>query len=286
MNTLLISDIKRKGESIIPYALNFSKLVNNRVRVLHTVDPQKQPAVCSSIADSQTFEVGEKLSHKQIIEREISDTKTELDAMLSSEASRLNYPLRVSTSVTENTIEARLRPELEKGDVKLVIFSAVPDGAVIDSLNEILHLISSFDIFSLVVPPGKKYNKPAKAFVLYDFNIEKNQHIFSLLIFLAKFELAVNVASVAKKGDYAEMVMKSELWKQVAQNHHRSKLRITTNILEGENSDETLLNYINRNRFDLVIIPKSKAESNKTELFSKKLLNHMINNLNIPILIF
>lgn len=104
MNTLLISDIKGQQESIIPFALNFCKLISNRVRIIHPMDPQKHPAVSSSFADSQSFEVAEKLTHEQIIKREINEIETMIDKLLSHEASRLNFPLRFSTSVTENTL--------------------------------------------------------------------------------------------------------------------------------------------------------------------------------------
>lgn len=287
MKTILISDIKGKYESIIPYGLNFAKYADEKINVVHVIDRRKHPAVSSAYADSQTIEVGEKLSSKAIINREIDNARKDLNNLLSHEASRLNYPLRVSVSVTENSLGKQLKQDLTQEDNALIILSAKPDETLIDELEEFFRLTESYRNYSLLVPPGLKFKKPVKAFILYDFNIKEDRHIFSLLMFLSKYNLSVNVADVSLKKDYFEMEMKSELWQQVAINHHRTNnMRITTNILEGDNYIQTIINYIKHNQFDLIVVSRKNPKIINKNIFSRSGIKQIIEALNIPVLIY
>jgi len=287
MKTILISDIKGKHESIIPYGLNFAKYSNDRVDVLHVVDHRKHQAVSSAFSDSQTFEVGEKLSPETIINREVKKAKTELDNLLSHEASRLNYPLRVAINVAESSLEKQLEQHVKQKEELLIITSKEPDGTVIDSLEEFFQLTNSFKNYSLIVPKGLKFEKPEKAFILYDFNMEENQNIFALLFFLSNYSLSVDVSDVCSRKDYFEMEMKSGLWKQVAINHNRSKnIRISANILEGENYLETAINYVKRNKFDFIAVSRENSHLINKNVFSNSGIIKLIDEVNIPILVY
>lgn len=287
MKTILISDIKGKHESIIPYGLNFAKYSNNRVNLIHVVDHRKHEAVSSAYADSQTFEVGEKLSPKTIINREVKKAKTELDTILSHEASRLNYPLRIAVNITENSLEKQLKQFRKQKQELLIITSKEPDGTVIDSLEEFFQLTDSFKNYSLIVPPGLKFEKPAKAFVLYDFNTKEDQNIFSLIYFLSNYGLSVDVSDICLKKDYFELEMKSGLWKQVAINHNRSQnIKISTNILQGDNYIQTMVNYIKRNNFDLVVVSRQNPNLKNTSIFSKSGIKRLIDELSLPVLLY
>lgn len=287
MKTILISDIKGKHETIIPYGLNFAKYSNDRVNVIHVVDHRKYQAVSSAYSDSQTFEVAGKLSPETIINREVKKAKTELDNLLSHEASRLNYPLRVAVNVAEDSLESQLEQQEKKKEELLIITSKEPDGKVIDSLEEFFRLTGSFKNYSLIVPPGLNFEKPQKAFILYDFNMEENQNIFALLFFLSNYSLSVDVSDVCARKDYFEMEMKSGLWKQVAINHNRSKnIRISANILEGDNYLETAVNYIKRNSFDLVAVSREDPHLKNKNVFSQSGIKQLIDEVNLPILVY
>ncbi|PLX02145.1 MAG: hypothetical protein C0595_11935 [Marinilabiliales bacterium] len=287
MKTILISDIKGEQESILVYGMNFAKYSNDNVKVVHVVDPRKHHAVSSAYSDSQTFEVGEKLSPKAIINREIDRARTDLDKLLSSEASRLNYPLRVEVSVTDNSIEKQLEKEKQNEDDLLFLTSAKPDGTVIDDLEEFFQLTNSFKNYSLLIPPGVEFKKPEKALVLYDFNIKEDQNIFSLLLFLSKYELSLDVVDVCEKKDFIELQVKSELWKQTAINQFRSRdIWFSTNILEGDNYLQTIVDFTKRNHFDMLIISRQNPNIINKNVFSTSGVKQLINDLNIPILLY
>ena len=199
----------------------------------------------------------------------------------------MNYPLRVAVSVTENSLEKQFEMEAKQKEEILILTSATPDGIVVDDLEEFLQLTNSFKNYSLLIPPGLKFEKPARALILYDFNIKEDQNIFSLLFFLSNYGLSVDVADVANRSDYFEMEMKSGLWKQVAINHNRSiNLNITTNILEGDVYTDTVLNYLKRNKFDLVIVSRKNTHLINKNIFSKSGIKQLIGELNLPVLIY
>lgn len=159
MRTIIISDIKSNEESIIPYGLHIAKLLESEAEVVHIIDPRIQQGVSSSYSDSQTITPGDKLNHEDIIEREMHDANKELDEILIREVSRLNYPLKASKIVQENTIIRKLK-ELERDiDDPLIIVNSEPDGYIFNTLHEAVSIISKINAASFFVPPGYDYKE-------------------------------------------------------------------------------------------------------------------------------
>ena len=82
------------------------------------------------------------------------------------------------------------------------------------------------------------------------------------------------------------MLVKSEAWKQAASNHFHLSSPLTTTILEGDNFIDTALNYIRRNTFDLVAIPRDIKELTGMKKSNKKDLEQLIDNINLPVLLY
>lgn len=177
MQTILISDIDTKKDSIIPYGLNFIKFIDDRVKIIHLIDSRSHQAVSSAFADSQSFEVSNKLSFSEIIEREKHQAKLALDKLLSREASRLNFPLKVNTIIEENSIEKLLSSENENGEKRLIISSSQFKGTIIDDIDEFLSINRKFNFMSLVIPPGHHFKFPEKVFVYHDFKKRRSGKI-------------------------------------------------------------------------------------------------------------
>ena len=91
MKTILISDVGSKTKVIIPYSLNFTKFIDDTINIIHVVDPRKQQGVAGAYADSQSFQIGRKLTQKEIIEREKHQARINLDNLLSKEASKVKF---------------------------------------------------------------------------------------------------------------------------------------------------------------------------------------------------
>lgn len=286
MKTILISDIGGKQETIIPYALNFTKYINNSISIIHAVDSRMQHAVSSAYADSQSFEVGSKLSHKEILEREKHHTRQTLDKILSKEASRLNFPLRVNTLVEESTIENMLSNELDADKTSLIIGTSKLKGTIVSDLEEFFETTRKFNSLSLIVPPEYCFSIPKNALIQFDFNQGINDRIYKVLELLKAFDPLISVMGATEQDKLQEMIIKGEAWQKEADNYMKSSLRITTNILaEGENTN-TLLDFIQRNNFDLVAIPDKMKVSTGINFMPRDTSKQLIAKLNIPVLLY
>ncbi len=286
MKTILISDVGGKQETIIPYALNLTKHIDNTIDIVHVVDPRMQHGVSSAYADSQSFQVGEKLSHNKIIEREVSQTRLILDKLLTIEASKLNFPLRVNTIVEENSIENLLHTIIKVDEPSIIISSSVLEGTILNDLDESLELAKTFSNLSLIITPGSKFSVPKKILIQYDFELGVNDGIFKVLDYLRPLQSHIDVVDVAKKDKYPEILIKSEAWKQVANNYMNSSLPITTNILTGNQYAEVLSRFILKNNYNLVAIPKHMKASPGINIFSIDLSKKLVESLDIPVILY
>lgn len=286
MKTILLSDIGNKTETIIPYALNFAKFVDSSVHIIHVVDPQQQHAVPSAFADSQSFEIAGKLSHKEIIEREKYFAKVALEKLLSKEASKLNFPLRIYSIVEGNSMAKQLPQVIGDEDLPFIITSSTLEGTVLHNLDEFFRLTDAFNNLSLVVPPGYEFNMPVKISVLCDFESGDNKELYKVLDFLKPFKTAVNIIAVAEEKKYLEMELRSKAWQQGVRLYLGESYQLSTNTLVGENYTDTAIGFIQRNNYDLVAIPR------KIQGFSGAALNpkynplQFIEHLEVPVILY
>jgi hypothetical protein len=286
MKNIIISDINTKNKSIIPYALNFAKFIDDKVRIIHPVDPRVHQGIASAYADSQSFEVGDKMTHEDIAEREKHQAWTSLNKLLSKEASKLNFPLRIDTIIEENSIHSLLMDEIGNGQSSCIISSTSFNGTAFYDLAEFLEITNKFNSIALVVPPGHKATTPHKLIVLYNFNSGNDDDIFKMLESLRPIKISVSIADISKQNKYHEMLVKSEAWKQAANNYFGLSNPLTTNILVGEQFTDTAVNYIRRNNYDMVAIPHNIKELTGMSKYPKNKLEELINDLALPVLLY
>lgn len=286
MKTILISDIGGKQETIIPYALNLTKHIDNTIDIVHVVDPRKQHAVSSAYADSQSFELGKKLSYAKIIEREVSQTKSLLDKLLSREASKLNFPLRVNTIVEENSIEDLLNTVIAGDEPSIIISSSVLEGTILNDLDESFELAKMFTNLSLIITPGIKFVVPKKILIHFDFESGINEDVFKALDYLKPLKAQIDVVDVAEKDKFPVLEIKSEAWKQLANKSTNPSFPVTTYILTGNQHGEVLSRYILENNYDLVAVPKHTKASSGINIFSKDLSKQLVESLAIPVMLY
>lgn len=286
MKTILISDVGSKFESIIPYSLNFIKFIDDKVSIMHVFDPRIHQGVAGAYADSKSFEIGRKLTQKEIIEREKHQTRIKLDTLLSKEASKLNFPLRINTIIEENSIGSCLYAEIGNEPLSFIFLSSAFDGTVFHDISEFLEVTNRMNNISLIVPPGYKASRPKKLIVLYNFNSGINDGIFKMLKSIEPIKMSVSVVDVSVNTKHFELLIKSEAWKQVVKDNLGSTMPITTNILEGKQFEETALNFIQRNNYDLVALPHNIKELIGMNNYPKVSSEQMINNLSLPVLLY
>ena len=198
MKIIIISDIKGECESVIPYGLHLAKSLESEVDIVHIIDPRSLQGVQSVYSDSQTLSPGNKLSYTEIIEREKKCAEIELDKLLSSEASRLNYPLRIETFIEEGSIEKLISQRIELTKESILLMNSVPDNFVFSSKKEILDIVYRFDALSLLVSPGYKYKEFKKVALLPLPKLKKISKIKERFKFLEYFHPVISIVHLVK----------------------------------------------------------------------------------------
>ncbi len=92
---MIISDIEGKADSIIPYGLRLGKHTETEVDIIHIIDPRNKQGATSPFADSKSITPGRVMPHDYILAREQNRASKAIEKLLSGEASRLNYPLKI-----------------------------------------------------------------------------------------------------------------------------------------------------------------------------------------------
>ncbi len=157
MRTIIISDITESKETIIPYGLNIGKHTDTRVEILHFVDSRLVQGKYSSRSDSQTITIGEKLSYEEILHREKVSIESQMDKLLSKEASRLNFPVRYNQMIRIGQLEGSLAETIDLYENSLLVTSTRPGYSMATSLDDLLSEAMDLDALILVVPAEMKF---------------------------------------------------------------------------------------------------------------------------------
>lgn len=286
MKIIIISDITGDSNSIIPWGLNLGKYTGSEVDILHLIDPREKQGVESQFGDSQSITPGEKLSPDKIRNREEEKAKIELDKLLSKEASRLNYPLKINKIVETQELEKKLKTIRKENQELLLLTSSKLENTIFSDLNEFFAIIRNFDSPAFIIPPGKDFYKLERTFLLTDFSRSPDVTMKNMFKWVAPFSPLVSACEVTKKMDqFIKTDLVSKTWKQGVQKYIDPSILLKTLKLKGDNYAETIINYVERNKFECVILPKSKKESKKN-LFSSNITKRLIESLNKPVLLY
>jgi hypothetical protein len=219
MKTIIISDINSEADTIIPYGLRVGRAFETETDVLHIIDLRALQTVYSKESDSQSISPGSKLSQKEIAEREKGLAERKMDKILSAEASRLNYPLKVNRVIVENTVEEEIVKRAGEKETTIFVISAEPDGTMFRSLDEILSVLKTAGAIAVIVPPGKKYKNFEKIVLPVDFNHMDTTQFTDVKFVIDRFEPFINMVSVTNGKSYLEMELKTEFWKKMRKSH-------------------------------------------------------------------
>jgi len=284
MNTILISDIKTNKKSVIPYALNFIKYIDDKIKIIHLVDPRKRQAVSSAYADSQTFEIGKKLSHAEILEREKHQIKLGLDKVLSKEASKLNFPLRVNTIVEEKSIENCLSTEINLDKKRLILSSSEFNGTNIDDIDEFLELKRKFEYLGLIIPAGMEFKFPSKVIVYHDFKKGNKVDLNELIDFYKYFNPELQIVDFANNKSINDITDEVEAWKKVKLENFNSNMMINIDIVESENTEQGLMDFIESNNADIISLPQQTQYG--FSIYKSNIAKNLIKKITKPVIIY
>ncbi len=262
MKTIIINDLNSKWDSVIPYGLRLARALETEAEVLHIIDTRLHQAEYTSYSDSQSITPGTTLSQDEIINRETGRGQLQMDNVLSKEASRLNYPLKVNSEIIVNSVEDILTERISKDPETVVVINAEPDGYIFQSREDILEAIKETGAVAILVPPKKEFKDYKYVLLPADFDSQKFDSFTDIRFIFECFKPLIEATSVATEKNYADLELKGKSWKKVAEgNFVPSTLK--TNIINGDNFTETLLNYMKRNNKELVIIVEQKQTKSR-----------------------
>ena len=279
---IIISDILGNSKSIITYGLRLAKFLRLDVEIVHTIDSRTQQAVQSPYADSQTISPGSKLSHQEIIQREKNKASTALQNLLSQEASRLNYPLKIKTRIVENSIENELAERTEKLGQVIFLASSRPDGYVFHSRQEIVQCFSNLNALSLQVAPDSKFEAFKKVLLITDFNDTNLNQLECAGDFLHAFDPFIEVVDVAKENYKNELEKKSQVWFEKFQEVQGGN-KISATVLTGTNYIHAIDACVTTTRPDLILHFKNGRGVFDLN-FHEKLYGNLLKDFSQPIL--
>jgi hypothetical protein len=283
MKTIIISDINSGAETIIPYGLRVGRAFETETDVLHIIDSRALQGVYSMESDSQSISPGSKLSQKEIADREKGLAERKMDKILSSEASRLNYPLKVNRVIVENTVEDEIVKRAGKKEPTIFVISAEPDGTIFRSLNEIISTMKTAGAIAVIVPPEKKFRDFEKIVLPVDFDHIDTTQFTHVKFVIDRFEPFINMVSVTNGKSYLEMELKTKFWKKNAKKIFLPAT-IKTNVLEGKDFAKTVTKYVKRNKPDVVLLFRENQNSIES-IYNNDAATKIVKHINIPLLV-
>ncbi len=282
MKTIIISDILSKKESIIPYGLNIAKTLETEVDVLHVIDPRMNQGEYSSFSDSQSITPGSTMSHDEIVQREKNKAYKALDQLLSSEASRLNYPLKVNTDVEENTIIDAIQTKLDKEPSALFIMSSEPDEYIFQSKDEIISTLENTGALGLLVPPNQPFRMINKVVFPVDFKSEDFGSYAKIHSFIRHFNPVIDAVGY-EKNNKTSLTEESKNWLKIAKSSFVPST-VKTDVLKGEKFTNALNDYIQNVQPELLILLEHKQNFLKS-IFKTNEAKVLLPQINLPVLI-
>ena len=273
MKTIIISDINNSAESIIPYGLRIARGLESEVDILHVIDPRSHQGSYSSVSDSQSISPGDTLSHAETMQHAKNQASVKLDKLLSSEASRLNYPLKINRVIVENSLEEELEQRLAQNPDCLLLVNAEADEDMLDTTEEIVRMIKKTGVPSVIVPPGQSFKSQMSA--LMPLNLDENNFssVTDIRFFFDGFQITIDAVGVVSNGDYTNMELKSVAWKDAVSDFYLPKTELKTNILEGKDINATIGNYFKRNDRDLLILINENNDTKSSVLDTVELID-------------
>lgn len=283
MKTIIISDIKGKSESIIPYGLNLAKNLESEVDILHIIDSRSLHGVQSAYSDSQTIAPGNKMSHQEIVDREKKHAEMELDRILSKEASKLNYPLKINTVIEVGSIESKIKTQVKSSKDCLLLINSAYDDFIFHSSDEILDTISNMETVSLLVPPGHDFVELKNIFLISNPEPKKLSKIRDQISFLEKFKPVISSINVVKPKNYEKKKLKSNSLEDMMKDRF-TPFKFNVKTLSGNKYTEVLMDYIKKSKPDLMMnLLQRKSLFNS--LLQKSRNGKLIKDTTVPVLL-
>jgi nucleotide-binding universal stress UspA family protein len=122
--------------------------------------------------------------------------------------------------------------------------------------------------------------------MLADFSKSPGLELKKMFKWLIPFKPLVSAGEVAKKMDkLVKLELTGKTWEKGVKKFIDPGITLKTAQLKGKTTAEAVENYVTRNKFDWVIIPKSRKESAK-KLFPVDISKKLVKSIDKPVLLY
>lgn len=279
MKVIIINDIKGDKESIIPYGLNLAKHLEQEAIILHVIDPRVQQAVPSVVADSSTVSADEKLSNRELMAKELRQSKQELDSYLSAEISRLNYPLKWEMDISFGSIQSKVAELAEEFPDAVFVLNKQPDHYIFESQKESIDISKTFEGMCLFVPSGAKFVPYKSLLAPCGFAEDELDAFTAVHEFIYPFESVFNLLGRTKE----ERKNENELMLHVDQLF--PKATVNYREIKDDNFEDEFVDFADMIEPDLLVIFEEQQGFWKS-LVKKELVRKVLETTKSPVLYF
>jgi hypothetical protein len=286
MRTIIISDIEGDRESILPGGLRIGRSTETEVWIVHTVDPRIQHGTSSPQADSKSISPGSKLSHDEILRREKNKAHLALQKFISGEGSRLNYPLKIKLLVEEGSMKERFSEIENRNPGALLLANSVPGNSMVEDLDELLSVVKDLQTLTYFIPPNYPFSEMKTVLLFSLFDKDSYQLIREIAHWMEPFHPLIHAFGVTDPGNQLQMDRESSAWKRAVNSYFNPPMSLRTATLSGGDPLEMILQYADKRKPDILLVPRRAVRKGNSGLLSIRALKTLIEESNIPIGIY
>lgn len=286
MKTIIISDIQGNSKSVIPYGLRFGKHTGTEVEIVHAIDPRTAKGASSPYANSQQITPGAMLSHEEIMKRERSNAQMALEKFISSEGSRLNYPLKIDMQIREGSVDKMMNEISRSYPGSLVIVTNEPSNSMVEDLDEMLEVTGQIELPTLFISPEYSFSEPKNAMMVTDFKHTDYESLKEMIQWLVPFHPNIHAYGLAGAKEHLDMDMESGAWKKMVNAFVEPPMIVEASVIDYGATLEVLLESLKRNGAELLMIPRYMLKASSGSPFSKKSFKELLGEVNLPVALF
>ncbi|MEL7587922.1 MAG: hypothetical protein AAGU19_14535 [Prolixibacteraceae bacterium] len=277
MKVILISDIKGKSESIIPYGLRLARSLEAETDLIHILDRRVVQSFPTPYADSHTVAPGEKFSHDELVNKEKGEISEAIGNLLTREISKLNYPLKINVYVKDGSLINWLAGEDGSTGDTILLVNKNPDGQIFVSEGDLIDCCKIFNGVTLFIPPGLEFREYENMLLPADYTDKYTAAYKKMGRFTARFRSFINAVPVSDTEEIGTWQ-----WRKEAEQYFLNS-QINCNTMNGILINGDLLHYIGKIQPDLVLYPDQQKSLLKS-LFKKDFLITLLGETNSPVL--
>jgi len=209
-----------------------------------------------------------------------------LEKFISSEGSRLNYPLKIDMKIKDGSVEEMMSEITSTYPGSIVIASNNPSNSVVEDMDEMLEIARSIELPTLFISPEYPFSVPKNTMLLTDFKHTDYETLKEMIQWLVPFHPNIHAYGLAGSKEHLDMDMESGAWKKMVNAFVDPPMIVEASVIDYGATLDVLLDSLNRNGAEMLLIPRYLLKASAGSPFSKKSFKKVLREVNIPVALF